>query len=93
MLTPILIIPLATNALSFALYGIDKRRARRGAWRISERTLIVAALFGTVGALMGMSVFRHKTIKPKFSIGVPLILTVKIIVAIVLLVLYLRSTR
>ena len=93
MLTSLAVIPVVTNLLSFALYGIDKRRARLGAWRISERTLIVAALFGTVGALLGMSIFRHKTKKPKFSVGVPFIMVAKIILAIALLVFYLRSTH
>ena len=53
---------LAMNIFTFSLYGADKRKARRGAWRISEKTLLTCTwLFGGVGALIGMRVFRHKT--------------------------------
>lgn len=62
------------NLLSWILYGIDKRRSRRGKWRISERTLLlVAAIGGTAGALGGMILFRHKIRKPKFVIVVPVL--------------------
>ncbi len=58
------ILPLylvAANVVTFLLYGLDKARARRGAWRISERTLLTAAFAGgCVGALLGMQLFRHK---------------------------------
>ena len=57
------------NVVSFALFGIDKRRANRGAWRISEATLIGSgAICGTVGAWLGVYVFRHKTRKRSFLI-------------------------
>ena len=57
------------NIVSFALFGIDKRRASRGARRISEATLIGSgAICGTVGAWLGVLVFRHKTRKPSFLI-------------------------
>ena len=63
----------AVNLAAFTLYGVDKRRARRGQWRIPERTLIVIALLlGGVGALAGMRVFRHKTKHLSFRICVPL---------------------
>ena len=63
------------NVAAFALYGIDKHRAKRGAWRIPEKTLLgAAALGGGVGALLGMRAFRHKTRKLKFTLGVPAIL-------------------
>lgn len=55
---------LFINVIAFFIYGIDKRRARKGQWRISENTLLgVAFLGGSVGALFGMSVFHHKTRK------------------------------
>ena len=67
------IVFAAVNAVSFALYGIDKRRARKNLWRISERTLLLAAwLMGGVGALTGMRVFRHKTKHTAFVISAPL---------------------
>ena len=58
----------------------DKIRARNGAWRISELTLMLtAALGGSVGVHIGMYLFRHKTRHPKFTLGVPAILTVQIL--------------
>lgn len=66
---------VCVNALAFAAFGVDKSRARRGAWRISEKALMVLAIAGgSLGALVGMHVFHHKTRKPLFSIGVPVIL-------------------
>ena len=62
------------NLVVFAVYGIDKYRAKKEKWRISEKTLILLALFfGGTGALFGMGVFHHKTLHKKFSIGVPLL--------------------
>lgn len=67
------------NGAAFLLCGIDKRRARRGVWRISEKTLLLsAALGGSVGFLLGMRCFRHKTKHPRFTIGVPLMLCAQV---------------
>ena len=67
------------NLIAFALYGIDKRRAKQGAWRISEYTLLLVALLGgSLGALLGMRYFRHKTRHRKFRYGVPLILLLQL---------------
>lgn len=69
---------LGINLLTFCLYGIDKHKARKGRWRISEKTLIaVAAIGGSVGAWLGMQFFRHKTRHPKFCIGIPAIFLVQ----------------
>lgn len=63
------------NALSFLLMLADKQKAKRGAWRIPEATLMgIAAIGGSIGAIAGMYLFRHKTKHPKFFIGLPLIL-------------------
>lgn len=63
---------LIVNTLAFLLYGIDKRRARRGRWRIPERTLLLSAgLGGCVGAFAGMQLFHHKTRKVRFAVFVP----------------------
>lgn len=63
------------NLLVMALYGADKRRAVRGRWRIPEKTLLLAAfLYGGLGALAGMRMFRHKTKHRLFTILVPLAL-------------------
>ena len=69
----------AANLLSFALYGIDKGKAKRGAWRVPESTLLLfAALGGSAGALLGMELFRHKTKHWKFRVLVPLFLILHI---------------
>ena len=72
-------IVLVWNIAVFFLYGIDKRKAAKQKWRISEATLILTALLaGGAGAAMGMVIFNHKTSKVKFRIFVPfaLILTI-----------------
>ena len=67
------------NLAAFALYGVDKARARRGAWRIRESTLLgAAAWFGALGALLGMQLFRHKTKHRAFALGVPALLIVQV---------------
>ena len=73
---------LGINLLTFLLFGIDKGKARQGKWRIPEATLLMlAVLGGSVGALLGMAVFHHKTKHKKFAIGLPLILLVQIALA------------
>ena len=73
---------LGINLLTFFVYGIDKWKAKRDKWRIPEATLLMlAALGGSVGALLGMTVFHHKTKHKKFLIGVPLILLAQLAVA------------
>ena len=63
------------NVLGFVIMYLDKRKARRGAWRISESSLLtVAVLGGSIGVFLGMYLFRHKTRKLKFVMGIPLIL-------------------
>lgn len=70
---PLWIAYLAVNAVTFCLYGIDKRRARKGKWRISERTLLTFTwLMGGAGALCGMKAFRHKTRHLAFQISAPI---------------------
>ena len=69
------------NTAAFVAYGVDKSRAQRGAWRISERALIALALVGgALGAFLGMRVFHHKTRKPLFRIVVPLLLVIDVLV-------------
>ena len=70
---------IVINILTFAVYGIDKWKARQGSWRISEATLLMLAVIGgTIGALFGMQVWRHKTMHLKFKYGLPLILLAQI---------------
>lgn len=62
------------NIVSFAAMGLDKSRAKKHKYRISEGILVVlSVLGGAVGSLIGMIVFRHKTSKKKFYVGVPII--------------------
>jgi uncharacterized membrane protein YsdA (DUF1294 family) len=68
------------NVLTFLVYGIDKWRAVQGRWRISEATLLMLAVVGgSIGALLGMKVWHHKTMHKKFKYGLPLILVVQIV--------------
>ncbi len=60
------------NTFVFVLYGIDKYKAVKNRWRISEKLLLTCAfLMGSFGAVFGMKIFRHKTRKPLFRIGIP----------------------
>ncbi len=71
-LTVLVIWITAASLLALLLFGIDKAKARRGAWRIPEKTLFLAVfLGGAPGALLGMQVFRHKTKHRSFRLGVP----------------------
>ena len=77
---------IAINLVTFAVYGADKRRARRGAWRVPEKTLFLLPLLGgSVGALLGMRVFRHKTKHWYFVWGVPAILLAQLALVVWLL--------
>ena len=76
-----LIYAILVNATGFLMYGIDKWKAKHDLRRISEKMLMaVAVVGGSVGAYLGMQTFRHKTRKPKFYIGVPLIFIIQLVV-------------
>ena len=73
ILTLLWIVWAVINLVVFALYGVDKRRARRGAWRIPERTLLTGTwLLGGVGAWLAMRAFRHKTQHRTFQVSASL---------------------
>lgn len=76
------IIYALINAASYALYGIDKFKARKNKWRISEQSLLLASFFGPIGALLGMQQFRHKTQKPIFRFLVPTFLGIHILLVL-----------
>ena len=70
---------LLVNIITFVVYGLDKRKARRKEWRISENALLSLAIIGgSPAALLAMSVFKHKTKKNKFRLGIPIILILQI---------------
>lgn len=80
----VLLVWLAViNLLTFIVYGADKRRARKGKWRVPEKTLFLLPLLGgSIGALLGMRVFHHKTKHWYFVWGIPAILLVQIALAV-----------
>ena len=77
---------LAVNSLTFLLYGIDKYKAKKGRWRISEATLLtMAAIGGSIGAWAGMRTWHHKTMHKKFKYGIPIIIIMQVALAVYLL--------
>ena len=91
MLTDILmkvlyIYLIVINAAAFLLMLIDKVKAKKNLWRVPEATLfLVAAIGGSIGSLLGMYTFRHKTKHIQFIVGMPLILAAQIVIAILIL--------
>lgn len=76
---------LVINAVTFLLYGIDKYKAKKGQWRISEATLLtMAAISGGIGALAGMRLWHHKTMHKKFKYGIPLIMIMQVCLVVYL---------
>lgn len=84
----IIIYLVIINIIGFYIMWSDKRRAKWGKWRIPENTLfLITALGGGIGTIAGMYTFRHKTKKLKFTIGLPAILILEIILVVYLLVI------
>ena len=76
---------LAVNIASFLLYGIDKYKAKKGKWRVSEATLLMMAVIGgSIGAWAGMRLWHHKTMHKKFKYGIPIIIIMQIAVCVYL---------
>lgn len=81
-LIPYLIL---VNAVAFVLMLIDKIKAKKKMWRVPERVLLgVSAIGGSLGGLLGMKVFRHKTLHPQFAIGIPVMLAVHVVLLVLL---------
>ena len=73
------------NVIAFLVYGVDKLKARKGHWRISEATLLLLALVGgSIGSWLGMKVWHHKTMHLKFKYGLPAILLLQLALAVYL---------
>ena len=86
-----LVVITVMNLVSFALMGIDKLRARRGAWRISEKALfLTTACFGGLGGVLGMRVFHHKTQHWYFKVFFPVLLVVQIVLLTIGMYLLMR---
>lgn len=80
-----IIVLVVINLIAFILYGVDKHRAKNHQWRISEKTLIgIAVIGGSIGAILGMHIFRHKTKHWYFRYGLPAILIVQVVLVFVL---------
>ena len=80
---------LAVNIATFFLYGIDKYKAKKGRWRISEATLLLMAVIGgSIGAWAGMRLWHHKTMHKKFKYGIPAIIIMQ-----VALMVYLHTNK
>ena len=75
---------LLANFVGFVLMGIDKHKAKKKQWRIPEKTLFLSAILGgSIGALYGMHLFRHKTKHKSFVFGMPAILVVQMLLVII----------
>ena len=80
---------LFINIITFMMYGIDKLKAKKGKWRISEATLLlIAVIGGSIGAWAGKRIWHHKTLHKKFRYGIPTIIIMQIA-----LVVYLYSNN
>ena len=85
-LTILTVYLIFMNLLAFLLMGLDKEKARRNRWRIPEKTLFLSAILGgSIGAILGIQVFRHKTKHASFRIGMPCILIAQLGLAVYIL--------
>ena len=83
----LLIYLLIMNVIGFVLMGIDKKKAEKNKWRIPEKTLFAAAMLGgSIGSILGMKVFRHKTKHNQFVYGMPAILAFQVMMAVLCIV-------
>ena len=83
----IIIYLIAINLIGFFAMFLDKQKAKKGNWRIPEKTLVTISLIGgSIGGIIGMYLFRHKIQKLRFAIGFPVILVMQIVIVIYLIV-------
>ena len=82
----IIIYFVIINILGFAIMGIDKNRAKKNQWRVKEKTLfLIAGIGGSVGSILGIRYFHHKTKHLKFIVGMPFLLFLHICILIYLI--------
>lgn len=80
MIEVLLYYLIGINIVTFFVYGIDKWKARKSKWRISEATLLMLAVIGgSIGAWLGVKVWHHKTLHKKFKYGIPAIIIIQLI--------------
>ncbi|MBQ3636327.1 MAG: DUF1294 domain-containing protein [Bacteroidales bacterium] len=83
LLLTIAAVFLILNTITFLIYGIDKWKAKRNLWRIPESVLLsLAAIGGSLGALLAMKFFHHKTRHARFRYGVPVIILLQVIILV-----------
>lgn len=83
---PLILFLVCMNLIGLLLMFSDKRRARNGGWRIPERVLFLAAVCGgSLGSILGMWLFRHKTRHWYFVLGMPAILLLQLVIGVILL--------
>ena len=82
----ILIYLAVVNLVGFCIMGIDKLKAKRHAWRIPEAALFAVAIFGgSIGSIIGMYTFRHKTKHMSFVVGMPVILGIQVLIVVAII--------
>lgn len=83
----IIIYLILINIIAFFSMLVDKKKAEKGKWRTKESTLLILALIGgSIGATIGMYTFHHKTQKPRFFIGIPIIIVLQILLIIAVVI-------
>ncbi len=83
----IIIYFIIINVIAFLAMYIDKKKAEKGKWRTKESTLLIIALIGgSIGAIIGMYTFHHKTQKPRFYIGIPVMIVLQILILIAIII-------
>ena len=89
LLVLFIICLFVVNLFGFVQFGVDKAKAKKGQWRIPEQSLFMTALFGgSLGCILGMYVFRHKTKHNSFKYGMPTILLLQIAAVIAVILLF-----
>ncbi|MBP5582411.1 MAG: DUF1294 domain-containing protein, partial [Bacteroidales bacterium] len=79
----VIIFFIIINIVTFFAFGVDKYKAQHNKWRIPESTLLTMAMLGgSIGALVGMRFWRHKTLHNKFRIGIPVIIVLQIVLLV-----------
>lgn len=86
MVTYFIIYLLIINIFSFMLMYVDKQKSKKHKWRIKEKSLFISAISGgSIGSLLGMHIFRHKTKHNSFKIGIPIIFLIHLVILITIL--------